>query len=315
MASQNEDMLERELNNIRSSFAKIAPFFSDPLLTDIFVSSNGDISIKRFGKDIADSNIKLNVNERLRIMNFIAKYHAMNINIDEYPVLEATVPIPEYSGRITGIYPPFSDAPNFTIRRPPSLIHSLETYKEKEQLTSEWYDIIVSYIKDKKNIIVSGGTGTGKTTFINAIIKKKSEIYPRSRFYIVQDINELQCNAKYVVWVFVRAEQAVKAVQLALRQSPDSIIFGEVRNGYVMADLLDAWNTGHPGGITSIHANTTRSTFTRIRTLLYQVYDKGKIPNVTELIDLVVHLSRSPKTGVFVDDVLETIKIRKKEKS
>jgi type IV secretion system protein VirB11 len=303
--ARSDEMIERELNNIRLSLKLLVPLLNDPDTTDVFVSFNGNVSVKRFGKLIEDENIFLNIDKRFQILNQIAKYFEINIDFDDYPVLEATIPLPEYENcRITGIYPPFSKSPSFTIRKPADNIYTLEQYVEKKQLAPEHYNIIINYIKDKKNIIVSGGTGTGKTTFINAVILKKSEFYPKDRFFIAQDINELQCNAQYIEWVFVRPEQAVKAVRLALRQSPDSIIFGEVRDGVVMAELLDCWNTGHPGGITSIHANTSISTITRIQTLLRQKY-VGELPKITELIDLIVHLQKSPMTGMCINEVME----------
>jgi type IV secretion system protein VirB11 len=297
-------MLQRELQLIINSLKPIAHLFNDPLLTDVFCSTQGNISTKAFGRAVRDEPITLSVEQRNAILKQIAQHMEITIDYTNYPVLEGTIPIPDWKSRITGIFPPFVDEPSFAIRRPPQRIYTLEEYVHNNQLSSEKYDLIISHIKSKKNIIISGSTGSGKTTFINAIIKKKAEFFPADRFYIIQDNNELQCDAKYTDMILIRREQAVRAVQLSLRYSPDSIIFGEVRDGIVMNELLDAWNTGHPGGITSIHANSSASTITRIETLLRQKY-AGSLPDIHEMVDLIVHLKRNPATGMKVTEVMQ----------
>jgi type IV secretion system protein VirB11 len=298
-------MNQRELTLITNSFKPIAYLFDDPLLTDIFCSSKGAISTKAFGRAIQDEPIILSPEQRFAILNQIAQHMNMNINLMEYPVLEGTIPIPGWNSRITATYPPWVDNPSFAIRRPPQRIYTLEEYVQNNQLSPDKYGLITSYIKNKKNIIVSGSTGSGKTTFLNACIKKKSEYFPADRYYIIQDNNELQCEAKYIDLILIHREQAVRAVQLAMRYAPNSIIFGEVRDGIVMNELLDAWNTGHPGGLTSIHANSSSFTLIRIETLLRQKY-AGELPDIREMIDLIIHLKQNSATGMKVTEVMET---------
>ena len=297
----------RELDNIRHNLKPFTPFLNDSKLTDIFCSTKGRVSIKRFGHEIIDTDLVIPVSHRFQILNQTAKYMEMNINFNHYPVLEATIPVPEWkNARITGIFPPWFEEPGFTIRKPPDKIYTLEEYKAAGQLTSDRYDIIVNYLKHKKNIIVAGSTGSGKTTMINALIKKKLEFYPNDRYFIVQDVSELQCNAKYADIIVLRTEQAIMAVSLSLRYSPDTIIFGEVRKGNVMAELLDAWNTGHPGGLTTIHSNSSSLTLVRIKKLLLDHYlSENALPDLNEYIDLIIYLQKNKKTGVIVNDVLE----------
>jgi len=233
----------------------------------------------------------------------------MELNIDffEYPVLEGTIPVPEWkNSRITAIFPPWIAEPSFTIRKPPERIYTLEDYVSNGQLSIGRYNIIVDCVKENRNIIVSGGTGSGKTTLVNAIIKKKCEFYPNHRYYIVQDVSELRCEGKYADMPVIRSDQATLAVLLSLRYSPNFIIFGEVRKGAVMAELLDAWNTGHPGGVTTIHANSPTATITRIKKLLLDHYTSdSSLPDINEYIDIIIYIEKDKKTGIAISEIME----------
>jgi len=307
MQSSNKETKERELDNIRYNLRELVPFLNDPALTDIFCSPEGSISVKRFGQPICDTPIMFTMSDRLQILNQIAKYMEQNIDFFRYPVLEATIPVPEWkNARITGIYPPWVSGPSFTIRKPPEKIYSLEDYVLNGQLIGDYYRIIVNYIKDKKNIIIAGSTGSGKTTLSNALIQKKCEFFPNDRYFIVQDVSELQCSAKYAEMIIIRPDQAISAVTLSLRYTPNCIIFGEVRKGSVMAELLDAWNTGHPGGLTTIHSNSAVLTTTRIKKLLLDHYpSEASLPDLHEYIDLIIYIRQDRNTGVIINDVME----------
>jgi type IV secretion system protein VirB11 len=302
-----EETKKRELDNIRFNLRQLEGLFNDTKLTDIFCSKEGKISFKKFGQDIENSGITLPLSQRFQLLNQIAKYMELNINFFEYPVLEGAIPVPEWkNSRITAIFPPWVAEPSFTIRKPPEKIYTLEDYVANGQLSPERYEIIVRHIKENKNIIVSGGTGSGKTTLVNSIIKKKCEFYPKHRYYIVQDVSELRCDGEYADMPVIRSDQATLAVLLSLRYTPNFIIFGEVRKGAVMAELLDAWNTGHPGGVTTIHANSSRATITRIRKLLLDHYpNEASLPDINEYIDIIIYIKKDRKTGIVIDEILE----------
>jgi type IV secretion system protein VirB11 len=298
---------ERELDNIRYNLQALVQFLDDPQLTDIFCSSEGKISVKRFGQPVCDTGTSYTMNERLQLLNQIAKYMEQNIDFFHYPVLEATIPVPEWkNARITGIFPPWSPGPSFTIRKPPEKIYLLEDYVQNSQLDDDRYKIIVEYLKNKKNIIIAGSTGSGKTTLTNALIQKKCEFFPNDRYFIVQDVSELQCNTRYAEMIIIRPDQAISAVTLSLRYTPNCIIFGEVRKGSVMAELLDAWNTGHPGGLTTLHSNSAALTVTRIKKLLLDHYpSEASLPDLHEYIDLIIYIRQDKQTGVIIDEIME----------
>ena len=307
MHFSGKETKERELDNIRYNLRTLVGFLEDPQLTDIFCSSEGKISVKRFGQPICDTDLVLSMSDRLQLLNQIAKYMEQNIDFFRYPVLEATIPVPEWkSARITGIFPPWAPGPSFTIRKPPERIYLLEDYVQNRQLDDGRYKIIVDYIKNRKNIIIAGSTGSGKTTLTNALIQKKCEFFPDDRYFIVQDVSELQCDTRYTEMIIIRPDQAISAVTLSLRYTPNCIIFGEVRKGSVMAELLDAWNTGHPGGITTLHSNSAVQTITRIKKLLLDHYpSEASLPDLHEYIDLIIYIRQDKETGVIIDETME----------
>lgn len=301
MDNENEIAIKREMQAILFSLAELKPLFENKSITDIWVC-NGQVSIKKFGKPREDVNLILSNQQAKNILVQIAKHIGLDINYDIYPVLEGT--IPHYDARITGVVKKWSKTPYITIRKRPEIIYSLDDYVTNNQLTLEQATKIKKFIKDRKNILVSGGTNTGKTTFTNAILKQMAEYFPNDSFFIVEDNPELQCKAKYAELLTIDTDDAMRVIKLALRSSPDRIVFGEIRDGKVLWALLDAWNTGHPGGVSTIHANSAEGTFLRMRTLLQQAF--GIVQSVNNLVDIIIHISKSPKTGIFIDEIIET---------
>ena len=298
--TDDEIAIEREKQAILYSLCELKPFFEDDNVTDIFVNNCND-SIKEFGKPRRDVNLKLTNQQCLNIIIQIANHMGIHIH-DEYPVLEGTVPY--YDARITGIHRKWTKNPFITIRKKCKFIYTLDDYIKNKQISEDKAEKIRNAIKFKKNILISGGTGSGKTTLTNALINEKIKFDPNVSLFIVEDNMELQCNAKYAQFVNIETDEAMKAIKLSLRCSPDSIIFGEIRDGHVLWALLDAFNTGHPGGMSTIHANSAEGTFLRMRTLLKQAF--GIEQPVNNLIDLIVHISKDINTGVLVDEIIET---------
>ena len=146
--------------------------------------------------------------------------------------------------------------PVFTIRRKASAVFTLDEY-ERQGIMSAWQrSAIEPAVRRRQNILVVGGTGTGKTTLANAIIDQMAGPRPQHRLVIIEDTSELQCAADNAV--SLRATDTVdmqRLLKATMRLRPDRIIVGEVRGGEALA-LLKAWNTGHPGGICTVHANS-----------------------------------------------------------
>lgn len=301
MNSENKiTAFEREMTAILYSLGELKQFFEIDTITDIFVN-DGIVSVKEFGKDRRKTDLVLTNQQCINILTQIAKFISQDIDYNKYPVLEGT--IPHYDARITAILK-WTKNPFITIRKKPKYVYKLEDYVKNGQCSQTYADKIENFIKFKKNILVSGGTGSGKTTFTNCLIAKIAEYYPNESFYIVEDTPELQCTAQFAQILTIDTEDAFKAVRLALRCSPDRIIFGELREGKVLWALLDAWNTGHPGGIATIHSESAEGTFLRMKTLLSQEF-KNEMP-IKDLVDVIIHLSKIPGKGIMIDEIIET---------
>jgi type IV secretion system protein VirB11 len=299
-----EDELEssgRRMENLMGDLSPLLPYFETKSVTNVYVYGSGQVQIDDFEKGIYDADISLSILQRMRIINSLASVSETPIDKWERPTLESI--IPSYNIRTTAIVPPWTKMPELTFRRPAEKVYTLEEYVDASRLSQELYDKIVSHIQRRSNLVVSGSTGSGKTTFVNAVMEKMKEFTPEERFYIIEDTPELQCGARNTTQLYIRKEQAVLAIQTALRWTPKRIIFGELRSGEVAVELLEAWNTGHPGNVTTIHADSARSTVTRIEGLLRQKI-AGKLPDLSWTIQLVVHLNSRPGFGPFVDEAL-----------
>ena len=302
---------ERQMENLLGDIKRLIPFFETKTVTDVYVYGGGDVHVCEFAKKPCNTGIVLSPSERTRIINSLSSVSDIPIDKWERPTLESI--IPKYNVRTTAIISPWTASPEITFRRPPDKIFTLEDFLQEKRLSQALYDKIVSHIEKRSNIVISGSTGSGKTTMTNACIQKMIEFTPDERIYIVEDTPELQCHSPYKTQLYIRKDQAVAAIQTALRWTPKRIIFGELRSGEVAVELLEAWNTGHPGNITTIHADNAASTIPRIEGLLRQVI-KGQLPDLADSIHLIVHLSNKAEFGPVVDEVLTVREIQEGKK-
>ena len=300
------ELRERQMNNLLGDIKKLIPFFETKTVTDVYVYGEGNVHVSDFEKGTFDSGIVLSPSERLRIINSLASVSDTPIDKWLRPTLESI--IPKYNVRTTAIIPPWTASPEITFRRPADKIFTLDDYLSQGRISQELFDKIVSHIEKRSNIVISGATGSGKTTFTNACIDKMTDFTPDERIYIVEDTPELQCRSRNKTQLYIRKDQAVAAIQTALRWTPKRIIFGELRSGEVAVELLEAWNTGHPGNITTIHADNAASTIPRIEGLLRQII-KGQLPDLGDSIHLIVHLSNKS-----VDEALTIREIQEGKK-
>jgi type IV secretion system protein VirB11 len=295
---------QRLMDNFFDDILPLRKYLDDPGVTDIFVTGSGEIIVKIFGKGKVFTGEFMSPSKTRGII--LSAANLLNKPLDPLggvPKLEAVIPKP-LSARLTGLLPPWTASPELTIRKPPKQIFPLEDYVEKGRLKQDEYDLICRYIKERKNILAGGGTGSGKSTFTNAVLKKMVEYTPDDRFYIVEDVPELQCEARDKTQIEVNPKHAAEAVRTALRWTPDRIIFGEVRYGEVANELIKAWNTGHTGNITTVHADSCASMLARIEDLLREEI-KGLIPDLSSAVHLCVHLTGT-KNGPLVDGVMPT---------
>jgi type IV secretion system protein VirB11 len=296
-----EESSKRLMENLLHDLSPLVRYFDTKSVTNVYVYDSGRVEIDDFNEGIYKTGFSLTVSQRMRIINSLAFVSGTPIDTWVRPTLESI--IPKYNIRTTAIIPPWTSYPEITFRRPAEKVYTLEEYVSSGRLSEELFQKINLHLEKRSNIVVSGSTGSGKTTFTNALLHKMCELTPDERFYIIEDVPELQYKEKKKTQLYIRKEQAIVAIQTALRWTPKRIIFGEIRSGDVAVELLEAWNTGHPGNVTTIHADNARSTVTRIEGLLRQRIS-GQLPDLSWTIQLIVHLSARPGFGPFIDEVL-----------
>lgn len=238
----------------------------DDAVIEIMVNPDGRLWIERVGEGRVDMDVLLQPAESERIIRLVAAHMRGEVH-EGAPIVSAE--LPHTGERFEGILPPVAKAPCFAIRKPASKIYGLIDYVEAQILSPLQAKALSEAVVDRQNIIVVGGTSSGKTTLVNALLCEVAN--SGDRVVILEDTRELQCAAKDVVALRTKPGIASLAdlVRSTLRLRPDRIIVGEVR-GREALDMLKAWNTGHPGGITTIHANSGRSGLYRLEQLIQE---------------------------------------------
>ena len=290
-------------NLLEGDMSDLTPFLDEKGVTDVSVGDSGQVVVSRFGQPRQFTGMVLPDFVVERIIKACASVTGKPLNsYTGFPVLEAL--LPKYNARMTGILPPVASRPILEIRKRPEKIYSLEDYVSHGQMTREQYDSLCKAIEARKNILVCGGTGSGKTTCTNAVIKKMCEFTPFDHFYVVEDTPELQCVAEYKDMLCVQKSDAVRALDVSLRFTPDRIIFGEVRTPDVLTVLLESWKTGHSGNVTTFHANSVKAAVMRMREMADHAGGLDTVNHLSEVIQLIVHLRRT-KDGIRMDEMQE----------
>jgi len=209
--------------------------------------------------------------------------------------------------RFQGLIPPLVPSPIFAIRKPASRVFTLQDYEKQGILTSHQKAYLEKAIFSRRNILVVGGTGSGKTTLCNALLDEVSKKFPEDRIIIIEDTIELQCNVENKVQLRTSENREMNdLVRYCMRLRPDRIVVGEVR-GKEAHSLIKAWNTGHPGGISTVHANDAMRGLVRIEQLVQEANVKPVPAAIAEAINVVIFVTRASGTqgGRVVKEILE----------
>jgi P-type conjugative transfer ATPase TrbB len=238
------------------------------------------------------------------ILETVAGYHGKEVTRSN-PLLEGEFPLD--GSRFAGQLPPTVTAPTFAIRRKATAVFTLSQYVEAGIMTPEQRDAIVRAVAEHRNILVIGGTGSGKTTLVNAIIRAMVDHDPLERFIIIEDTGEIQCSADNFVQYHTSIDVTMTMLlKTTLRMRPDRILVGEVR-GEEALDLLDAWNTGHPGGAATLHADNAEKGLTRLKSLVSRNRSApAEIePLIAEAVHVVVHINKISDGSRRIQEILE----------
>ncbi|EFK5576955.1 P-type conjugative transfer ATPase TrbB, partial [Escherichia coli] len=253
----------------------IAPYLRDETTIEIMLNPDGNIWVEQIGKPMFSIG-EMSLYNAQSLFATIA--HSMGKTIDNrHPCLEGTLLIND--ARFEGFYPPVSSAPTFAIRKKPKKIFSLDDFK----LTENQKSTMITWVKERKNILVVGGTSSGKTSFSNAFIDLMAQFTPDDRIVILETLDEIQCRAKnyskLIETMDVTMNQLLRGV---MRYRPDRIIVGEVVDAAALS-MLKAWNTGHDGGLCTIHADSALEGFDR----LYDLIEESGI-NMSERVNRLI---------------------------
>jgi Flp pilus assembly CpaF family ATPase len=300
-----ETKLKRELGDT------VLSLLSDSLTEDIILNPDSTLWAKRLGYEFERVGV-IPPAQAASALSTVAAWRGTVLNHDR-PILETELPID--GSRFEGIVPPITRQPIFAIRLRPRRIFNLDEYEARGILTNHQDaanrvrchddfvqrvrglshgDIVRAAVRAKKNILVVGSTGSGKTTFVNACLDALAALAPQDRVISIEDTTELQCPvANYLDLRAAGSITMLECLRACMRLKPTRIVVGEVRGAEAHA-LLKAWNTGHPGGMATLHANDATSGLIRLESLVAEATSAPQQTLIAEAVDLVVFIDEAP---------------------
>lgn len=303
--------------------ARVVDLMNREDITEIYNNDDGFIRYQSHTEGKVKTNIQLTPEQYQAIIELVAGQVGKIAN-EEVPSLSAE--IAGYGCRFQGELPPIVRQPQINIRKKAVRIFSLEDYVRDGMLSLTYKSYIEQAIAARKNILIVGGTGTGKTTFLNAVLAAIARISPYHRIISLEDLPELQCPADDYSPMFTKQDTGQGGIRYnmtrlladCMRRSPDRIVVGEVRDGAAYT-MLKAWNTGHEGGACTVHANGAVEGLTRIKSLAQEDPDAAGDTKelIGEAIDVVISIAHvefgDGKKGRRVNDIIEVAGYDSKE--
>ncbi len=288
VAKSESQTVARGARMLRSALGPaIAHLLRDDRIIEVMLNPDGHIWVDRLSEGLADTGEILSAEDGERIIRLVAHHVGAEVHARSPRV---SAELPESGERFEGLLPPVVSAPTFAIRKPAVAIFTLDDYVSQSIMEDWQADILRNAVRSRANILVAGGTSTGKTTLTNALLAEVAK--EADRVVIIEDTRELQCAAPNLV--AMRTKDGVASlsdlVRSSLRLRPDRIPIGEVR-GPEALDLLKAWGTGHPGGIGTIHAGSGLGALHRLEQLIQETVVTVPRALIAETIDLVAVLA------------------------
>ena len=282
-----EEANSRRRQMLRTAFGPtIAAALADPTVLEVMLNPDGRLWIDRTTEGRKDTGERILAAEAERIIRLVAAHMRREVN-DAAPIVSAE--LPDSGERFEGIMPPVAPSPCFSIRKPAEVLYTLVDFVAAGIMTPIQCDVLATAIRERKNILVAGGTSTGKTTLVNALLAEVAKL--DERVVILEDTRELRCAAEDTLSLRTKPGVADLSdlVRSTLRLRPDRIIVGEVR-GPEALDMLKAWNTGHPGGISTLHASSPTLALYRLEQLIQEAVVTVPRDLISLAIDIIVFL-------------------------
>ncbi|RWD42810.1 P-type conjugative transfer ATPase TrbB [Mesorhizobium sp.] len=265
----------------------VARFLDDPAIVEVMLNPDGRLWIDRLAEGLADTGEQLSAADGERIIRLVAHHVGAEVHAGAPRV---SAELPGTGERFEGLLPPVVTSPAFAIRKPAVAVFTLGDYVAAGIMSAAQADALRQAVVERKNILVAGGTSTGKTTLTNALLAEVART--GDRVVLIEDTRELQCAAPNLV--ALRTKDGIVSlsdlVRSSLRLRPDRIPIGEVRGAEAL-DLLKAWSTGHPGGIGTIHAGTALGALRRLEQLIQEAVVTVPRALIAETIDVIALLS------------------------
>ena len=283
---RRDELLRRQLG------PQLLSAIADPKITDILVNEDGRAWFEAHGKGMFEAGFSVPASQVESLIGTVAAALGTVADAD-HPIVEGELQIDRI--RFEGFIPPVVRRPCLAMRKPAQVLYTLTDYVRDRIVTESQTGIFREAIVRRENILISGGTGSGKTTLGGALINEMVEHSdPNERYVIIEDTLEIQCRAPNLVQLHTaEAADMTRLVRTTMRLRPDRIIIGEVRGAEALA-LLKAWNTGHPGGVTTIHANSAKAALTRLSSLVQEAGVPPQPELIAETIDLLAFIVRTP---------------------
>jgi type IV secretion system protein VirB11 len=304
MSIETAEQLKRLDAKLKREFGPfIVAALENPHTQDICVNSDGRIWVEETEKRLYDTEEDIAPENLTAALGTIAAMNGMELN-ESNSILECSLPLD--GSRVEGTVPPTTpDGPSMAIRKHASAIFPLSRYVEEERVSEEAAEYLRGAIRGARNILVAGGTRSGKTTFVNALIRELLEIAPQDRLLVIEDTMELQCATKNKERFVASDDVSMqKLLKTAMRYRPDRIIIGEVR-GKEALDLLKSWNTGHPGGFATVHANDALAALIRLEHLVMEASAAPMPSLIAEAVNVVVYMMEFGRLGRRVTEIIE----------
>lgn len=286
MSSRHPESKTRTLDMLTSAFGEhVSAALLIPSVTEVMLNPDGHLWTDSHDQGRENTGQLISSKDAERIIRLVASFKGESVDIDR-PIVSAELPSGE---RFEGLLPPITTAPSFSIRKAGAKVLSLLDYINSGVINEDQESALRKAVHAKLNILIIGGTGSGKTTLANALLAEISQL--NDRILILEDTRELKCMAPDVV--SLRTSETVNMsalVRSSLRLRPDRIIIGEVRGAEAL-DLLKAWNTGHPGGIATVHANSAMAGLSRMEQLILEAIPTVPPGLLTDAIDVLVFIS------------------------
>jgi len=300
VASVSDELQRRLTEKLRRELGSlICGFLADPDVIEIMLNPDGQLWVDRLGGDMERVGT-MTAMQAESLMGTVAASLRTTIT-RETPYLECELPLD--GSRFEALIPPIVSAPTFTIRRKATKVFTLADYVSSGIMTTRQRTAIERAVLERQNILVVGGTTTGKTTLTNAILRAIAEASPNHRLVVIEDTAELQCTIEN--HVMLRTSLNVDQLMLlkfTMRLRPDRICLGEARGPEALA-LLKAWNTGHPGGVCTVHANNARAGVIRLEQLIAEATPAPMGTLIGEAVNVIVSIAKTAE-GRRVKEVL-----------